>query len=272
MSIDLKNLLISQINELDPGLDTSVGSNFRDLLINPLSTILSSYQSDHERVMNSLSATDPSLFSEEELDALSSNFLVSRNEGAYHIGEIKLYFSEPRALVIPANSRFVYEASGVQYETLSNFTITKSTMSEDIVGGLYSTPAIKVRSLDRTSTGYLAAGALLKSLTFRTPNPKKVQVVTNINGGSQRESNQTLYARLLDSVKTSTLASKGVIENSINSFYPQIKDVQIIGAGDPLMIRDLVEYNPIAENVIEDFKFVVPEESEPNYSKEHEAF
>jgi uncharacterized phage protein gp47/JayE len=263
MSIDLKNLLISQINELDPDIDTSVGSNFRDLLINPLATLFSSYQSDHENVMNSLSATNPSLFSEEELDALASNFLISRNEGAYHVGEVKLYFSEPRALVIPANSRFVYEPSGVQYETLSNFTITKSTMSEGLDGRFYVTPPIKVRSLDRTSSGYLASGALLKSLTFRTPNPSKVQVTSDISGGSQREDNEALYNRLLDTVKTSTLASKGVIENSIASFYPQIKEVQVVGAGDPLMIRDLVQYDPIVENVVEDFKFVVPEESEP---------
>lgn len=272
MAIDLKNLLISQINDLDPQLDTSVGSNFRDLLINPLSTLFSSYQVDHEKIMSTLSVTDPALFSDEELDALASNFLVNRNEGAYHIGEIRLFFSEPRALVIPANSRFIHNASGIRYETLSNFTATKSSMSEEVVGGLYVTPPIRIRSLNRSSQGSLNSGALLKSLTFKSPNPRKVQVVTDITGGAQREDNESLYNRLLDTVKTTTLASKGVIENSISSFYPQVKDVEVVGAGDPLMVRDLISYNPIVDNVVEDFDLVVPKESEPGYSKEHEAF
>lgn len=273
MSVDLKNLLISQINELDPEIDTSVGSNFRDLLINPISTLFSSYQGDHEKVMSTLSITDPTLFSEDELDAVASNFLIERNEGAYHVGEIQLFFSEPRALVIPANSRFRYEATGAQYETISNYTSTRSSLSEEpTVGGLYPTAPIKVRSVNRSTDGSLNSGALLKSLTFKTPAPRRVQVTSPITGGSQRESNEALYERLLDSVKTSTLASTGVIENSVASFYPQVKEVKVIGAGDSLMIRDLISYDPIVENIIEDFKLVVPGESEQDYSKEHEAY
>lgn len=273
MSAKLVNLLIGQINELDPDIDTSVGSNFRDLLINPLATLLSNYESEHQRILNNLSLADPSLFTDNELDAIAANFLVERNEGAYHTGEVRMYFEEATPLTIPKNTRFRHQASGNEYETVSATEVTRSSMEESLdISGLYSTPPLKVRSVDRRSSGALNTGVFLTAVTFRSPAPQRVEVSSDITGGSQRESNEALYARLIDSVKTSTMASESVLKNSIKSFSPQVKDVEIIGAGNPLMVRDLIAYDPLVENVVEDFKLVVPGQSDPAFYKGHQAF
>lgn len=274
MSINLRNLLINQINTLDPSIDTSVGSNFRDLLINPLSLLLEGYQQDHDRILNNLSLRDPKLFSEEELDALAANFLVERRQGEYHTGKIRLYFLEPISMRIPSNSVFVHEASGVSYETTQENTITRSMMEGNVdANGRYYTPSINIRSTTQRNAGALSVNTQLTSQSFKQPRPVKVEVIEEVSGGYAKETNINFYNRILNSVRTQTIASENVIKENILSISPGISHVEVIGAGHPLMVRDLVTYNDLIDNVIEDFSLITADQvDDDGYAKGHQAF
>ena len=271
--VDLTNLLIRQIADLDSDIDTSEGSNFRDLLINPVSSLFSRYQNEHDRIVNNLSLKDPVSLTEDELDAIGANFLVTRVEGAYHTGTIKLYFGEPVSLNLPAGTTFIFDSSGYEYETTSSYTGTKFAMNQTLdVDGYYSSAAIGVRSVLKTADGALSATTRLSIKNSISPTPQRVQVETSITGGSARENNSTYYNRIISSVKTSTLASETVISENVKIQNTAIKDVKVIGAGDVLMKRDLLAYNSLTPNTVENYEYVFSGENDSEYSKGHQAF
>jgi len=273
MSINLTNLLISQINSLDPSIDTSVGSNFRDLLINPLALLLEGYQQDHDKILNNLSLRDPDLFTEEELDAMAANFLLERRTGQYHTGSVRMYFSEPTSIRIPSNSVFLHEASGSTYETTRVTTITRSTIESNVgFNNLYYTPPISVRSTSQKNSGALSVNVKLKSESFKQPQPIKVEVIGEISGGYEKETNANFYNRILNSVRTQTIASENVIRENVIGVSPAIQNVEVIGAGHPLMVRDLVTYQDLIDNVVEDYSLVTQDQFDDGYSKGHRAF
>lgn len=269
MPRNLVNLLISQVNSLDSTIDTSVGSNFRDLLIEPVARILSDYEVDHERVINNLSLEDPTLFTQAELDALGKNFLVERNLGANHVGSIQLFYREPVAVSLPAGTRFRHAASGNLYELVNRVEFTRLTIQGNPSLGLFHTPNISVRSVEKRDSAALNALARLEPVGSLNPAPERVEVAEDIDGGSSQESNPDFYQRILQSVRSTSLASKQAIELNVKEAVNTIQDAQVVGAGDSFMIRDRVAYSQLTQNVVEDF-FLVSQESE-DY-KNHRAF
>jgi|AntRauTorckE6833_2_1112554.scaffolds.fasta_scaffold00277_27 hypothetical protein len=271
--VDLTNLLIKQIAELDPEIDLGEGSNFRDLFISPVSTLFSNYQSEHNRIVNNLTIKDPTKLTEEELDAIGANFLVTRTEGDYHTGKIKLYFSEPVSLNLPVNTTFYFEDTGYEYETINKYTGTKFAMSQTYdVDGYYSTAEISIRSVRKTADGALSSKTILKSKNGVSPSPQRIEVSSSISGGTARETNSQYYTRILNSVKTSTLASESVIESNVKAQDSAIETVKVIGSGDALMVRDLLSYNSLTPNTVENFEYVVSGQATEVYSKGHQAF
>lgn len=270
---DLKNILIEKINELQPDIDTSVGSNFRDLVINPLSTIFEDYQADHDKLVKTLSLEKPENLPEADLDAVGNKFLVTREEGSFATGSITLQYTEPKALTIPKGSRFIKEDTGAEYETIRNFTTTRLDMelnfSDD---GLYSTGDIEVRSTKRTLNSNLNSGVLLKSVNVTSPRPDRVLVSSDIVGAAGREDNASFYTRIKNSVKNSSLASTEVIEGLVKQELAAILAAEAIGSGHALMERDLVEQSALTSKTIDNFLFVTNSIEDEGYSKGHVAF
>lgn len=269
---DLRELLIKQINEVNPDVDMSVGSNFRDIVVNPLSFILESYQRDHKKVLNNLSLKDPSLLSEGDLDSIGANFLVNRKEGSYHTGAIKLFFSEPVALNIPKNTRFISLDTGSEYETISYYTGTRIGMSTTNDFGQYSTGPLQVRSVERNKSAALNKGSLLENKNSFKPTPERIEVVEDITGGTQREDNESFLVRIRSAVKTSSLASSEVIKENIKGIDSTIEEVEVVGAGSPFMRRDLVDYEKLSGRTVESFEYVTKDQDLSIYYKAHKAY
>lgn len=272
-TVDLKTLLIRQINNLDSSIDTSIGSNFRDLLINPISLILEGYQNEHEQILSTLSVQSPDELSEAELDALGSNFLVERQPGAYHTGTVKVYFVSPIPLSIPANTRFFNSSTGYEYETTSAYTITRTAMEQNFeANGYYATAEISVRSIERTQDGAISSGATLGTNSITAPTPARVEVITDINGGSPRETNTEFLTRIKNTIKTNTLASETVLKDEVKGQSNDITFVEVVGAGSDFMFRDLVSYNDLAPNAVETFEYVKSGEALDSGTKQHIAY
>lgn len=270
---NLKNTLIKQIKTLDPSIDTSPSSNFSDILINPLTFILSGYQENHDRLLKNLTLTDPASLQESELDAIGANFLVTRVEGTYHRGAIKLYFVNPTTLSIPANIEFTNSSTGLSYGTIASYNISKIRMSQNLEpDGLYSTDEIPVRSVERDLKSSLNAESTLTNTFISSPAPVSVKVTTDIIGGSPREDNLSYVQRIKNTLKTTSLASPAVIESNLLIEGSDIQKVTIVKAGDNFMYRDLVAYNALTPNTVQDFQYVKAGEGLDPGTKGHSAY
>ena len=271
MSINVKNYIIEKIKEKNPNIDTREGSVFRDILINPLSSILGAYQTEHDNFIKKTSITDLTTLSKSDLDAVASNFLVTRNQGAYSSGYIKLYFIEARPLSLPVGTLFT--AGTYQYQTTSPVNVTKFQMEQNVDDyPNYDSGPILVRAVLPGSTYNIPENTSFSFAGSVDVSPVRIISTTAFTGGEASESNTTFFNRLRDSVHNKSLASPYAIKARIMETFPTVKDVAVIGSGHPFMIRDLTT---LVEDVTnykdEDFNFTYSGQHSGTYDKKHLA-
>ena len=258
MSIsNLRDFFIKKLKELDPDIDTSPGSNFRDIIINPLSELMSPYEAHQNRVLEVLTIKDPEALTEEELDAIGMNFLLERKPGSFHTGNVRIHYDTPLNITIPNGTRLRDTFTGIEYITVRSYTVTRQTLAlNEAADGSFHTNNIEVRTVERIEGGSLGIGRKLDPTVISGPSPLYASVSSNITGGSGRETNTSFYRRIINSVKTSTLASEQVLTDSVIDYSSDIDDARVIGSNSPEMIRDLIAYNELQANTVENFEAV----------------
>lgn len=269
--ISIKNTLINQVSKIDPSVDTSPGSNFRDLVINPMALMFEQYELEQTKVLRNLSLADPLEYTEAELDAVAANFMIERKQGAYHTGSIRLIYSEPTSINIPEGTEFV-ATNGNTYVASRAYVYARQQMATNPTDtGYYQTEDISVRSTFRSDQGTLASDSALNN-TSLAPKPLRIIVSEDISGGSANETNEQFYERLQNTVKTTSLASESVLTSEIKALTNSIQDVVVVSAGSEFMTRDLVAYDQLSANEIESFRYVKPLDYLNTETKQHVAY
>ena len=272
MAVDIKNYVIEQIKNTNPNIDTRPGSVIRDLLVNPLTLVLEGYQLDHQKIIDRQTATDIASLSDDELDAVAANFLVTRNTGQKSQGYIRLYFPSPRALTIPKGTRFTSEG-GQDFVTDFAFQVTRLQMEQNTVDyPNYDTGLIAVTSNTAGDAGNIEAHSTFTLNSTLPATPVKINNTTAFTGGTASESNENFFERLLDTINNKSLAAPTAIKSAIKDFTTSVVDVEVIGAGHPLMIRDLTSLAEEVSNYkVHDFSFTYSGIHDGPYDKKHKA-
>ncbi|MBC8437109.1 baseplate J/gp47 family protein [bacterium] len=274
MAINIKNYIRESIKSSAVGVDSRSGSVWSDLVGNPLTHILEKYEVDQAVTLNDLSLKDETIMSEEALDKVAENFLLTRNSGSYSYGSVKLYFNSPTEVTIPRNTRFSNEDGTKVFETTSNYTITSSSMSlnQQDYFPLYSTGSVTVRSVSKGEEVNVGPYEIVKSVTF-AGSPVKIENSAPTVGGVHQETNTEFKSRIISSMLGPNISSVAGIQNAIKQEFPSIVDVKVIGSGDSRMTRDFSMLVESAQNFKEeDFYLVYPDQQTNFLSKGHEAF
>ena len=257
MAIDVLNFIIQKIKEVNPNIDTRPGSVYRDIVLNPFSSLLSSYQTDHDHVIKTQSVVDLTEVTEAELDAVGANFLIERNSGTRAGGNIRLYFSTSRNLVIPAGTQFT-GPSGLKFTTSSVYSITRSQMEANVDDyPNYDSGDIFIQASAAGVESNLPNGSVFSMDGTTDITPNKTVSVEKFKNGTTGEDNETFFARIIDTVFNKSLASSGAISSQIKTSFTDVQSVKTIGAGHPLMIRDLTSYLDDASDYISDDFYLV---------------
>jgi len=270
---DVRNFVIEQIKGLDPNIDTREGSAIRDLLIEPLAVVLNQYQADHDTILNRTALKDLTQLSDDELEAVGANFLVDRSLGGKSTGNIKCFFNTPRPFSVVAGTILTSDA-GLDYQISSNYSITQYAMENNVDDyPNYSTTDIAVIATVEGEEYNAVAGT---SYTFKTAiqaTPVKITNSTAFSGGEEKESNSTYLTKIKNSVHNKSLASPTAIKSKLQENYTTIVDVEVAGAGHPLMIRDLVSAVQDVQNYkLEDFYLAYSGQHTGKYDVKHTAF
>ena len=273
MPINIPNYIRKRIQELDNTIDVREGSVISDILINPLTSILTPYQLDHEEFLKNQSLTDISKLTEEELDAIASNYLIERKSGSFSSGFINIYFSAPRSVGLPKGTMFTDTSGSLKFETVTEFNITKYQMSQNTSDyPNYDTGKIPVKSVNPGNEYNMKAGTITKSSSLGF-TPLYITNVQAFTGGVQHEDNESFLIRLKDEINNISLASAYGIKSKLKSSYSSIVDIEVVGAGHPLMKRDLTNLvEQVSSYEEEDFYLVYSGKHDGLYDKKHAAY
>lgn len=239
--------LVSWLHAEFPSMDLTEGRVLRNLLIRPaaLFHVLNQTNMDNLRQSMSLKAiTDnPALATDAIVDAVLSNFRVTRHVGTRATGTVTVATSLLRSSTVDQGT--VFNAGGLTYTNLQTYvavTEPSSVLSDQqrlIVKRTDGTYAFTV-PVTATADGSVY---VLRKNTRLTMSPSVAGFIDafateDFSGGSDTETNQQLIDRFPESLAQPVFSGRAQIAALLLGLRPAITAISTIGFGDAEMLRD----------------------------------
>jgi len=269
--INIPNYIRQKLRESGSQVDTRPGSVYSDLILTPLSHILKDFVAYQEEVVNNQSLSNAELMSTDAVDAIAANFLVTRNSGNFATGTITLYLTNPQQLTVPKGTIFA-TAEDLQYVSLSDYLINRHSMQYNRDEyPLYNTAEIPIRAMGPGSTYNVDAGMISKAVNWGGSASKIINRAP-ITGGQIKETNLDLVERIRESIHGANMSSVAGIKKLVNSNFPSMESITVVGAGHPKMQRDLSLLTAAIENYVEEDYYMIYSGITGQLAKKHKAY
>lgn len=242
-----ESFLVSFLQESYPSLDLTEGRVLRNLLIRPAALFHALNQTNMDNLRKSMSLLeiekDPALASINSVDAVLSNFRVTRNQGTRAQGQVTIVISNLLATTIEAST--VFEALGLRYAPLTTYVgvTTQEAVTSDqsrlIVARSDGTFAftVQVEAADVGEQYQLKRGTRF-ALDPVPPGFIDAFATDDFSDGTNTETNEELINRFKLGISQPVFSGRIQIENLLRTNVPGMQQVSIIGFGDAEMIRD----------------------------------
>lgn len=270
--IDIPNYIREKIKQYNPEIDTRIGSVLNDFLIAPLSAILEPYQLEHSQILEQMTLADPSELTDDQLNAVAATFLLERKEGTKATGTVKFYFNTPKSVNIPKGLGL--KAGDVPFNTTSDYAITKSQMESNLSDyPYYTTGPVQVIADTEGESGNVDPDTKFVPLGTINATPIKIINQQAFSGGVDTETSEALFNRIKSAIHGKSLAAPLSIQEKIMDNFNDVVDVQVVGAGDLKMIRDLTNAIEDVENYKSlDYEYTYSGLHFGEYDSKHMAF
>ncbi len=179
----------------------------------------------------------------EVIDNLASNYSVTRNSGSFSTGLIKVVVTSGGSKYLGEGLQFTQPSSGLIYASAQAWTVSSNPSSEDL--RLYTQGANSfffLLPVVATEVGpqYQVENGTIFALVTETDIANFVGATAygNFSTGQAEETDKQLIARIETGMTNKGMTSQMSILAKLSSIYPTIKDISVVGAGDPEMTRD----------------------------------
>jgi len=234
--------LQEKIKAYDSSINPVPGTAIYDLLVGPLYLIIAALRREIANLRRSGDISAYQSLTEEAMDALASNFLLSRRSGTKATTTVRVYFTNPTNVTILPTAYFS-TSDDLKFYPTSTVQVTSDQMALNFEDGFYYAD-ISVEAEEAGTAYNVGANSIVNAIGLtgyiKVTNPYPV-----ING-TDKESNEELYQRILDSITERTPTTERGIRTLVMENFPYVQYVNVVGASDPEMTRDLV---PIYTNI-----------------------
>ena len=248
----LETLLSEQI----PDGRFTQGTPLRDITINALAFIFAQIRKDNNeiRALTSLllaptlsTTVDPDTDKAvgDAVDAILSNWFITRNNGNYSRGIINVYVSKYQDYILPPNTRFQYDRNRAYVPDVEDRTralilrasqlqpvFSKATGSLD---GFYFTQRVIATNY---GLNYNIPPGIWNTATRFSPFVTRITNPQAFSSGTDKESTSDLISRGRTAITVRNLINDRSITTVLKEKYTAINAIQVIGYGDPEMQRD----------------------------------
>lgn len=233
---DVQAFLEDRFAQEFPDLYIAEPGVLRDLFINPLRSILEPFKREIATIARNQSLADPETLSDQDADALLANWFQDRDVGSQATGTVRIFFSSPTTVNIQANRATT--AGGLGFTPVAPVLVSSQEMSFNRLGSLYYVDVPYIS--EEVGDEYNVAADQIVSIeglygVVRVTNPRP------FSNGSAKETNDTLVSKVLSGLsERSMVTQRGAYARSLEAFQGSIDSVQVVGAGDEEMERDLL--------------------------------
>src|SRR5690606_35442814 len=126
------------ILEAFPDVQLRDGKPFRDLFQKASAVINENYEAEKNNFLNKFSLENFNSMTENELDAITSNFIYSkRRSGRYSTGVVRVFLSQRTDIVFDKSVANFKSVSGIKFIPRYDFSIKANNLSFDFTSNKY---------------------------------------------------------------------------------------------------------------------------------------
>jgi len=239
---------------IEGGLFTK-GTALRDLVIKAFSFIFAHISKENEEVrslqslltVQDVATGDPDTDRAvaDSIDAIMSNWFISRKVGAFSRGVVTIEVSRRQDYVLPGNNRFLYNRSRAYFPDVVDPTVSiiipasELTPVTDTTGTIIRYQFQQRLVAARTGEAYdvnpatWGGGRQFSSFATRIFNAEV------FSGGRGRENTDEIIERSNTAIAVRNLINSRSIDATLLERFSQIRRLFVTGMGDPEMQRDL---------------------------------
>ena len=235
-SMPIQDFMEARVQQEYPSLDVGPYSGVRDVAIKPTIPAVNALRTQVDLVRRRQSVANPASLTEDDADALCANWYVSRREGEKVRARVRVYFPSPRSVSASIVNRF-YTNAGLNYYPPSTQTLTAAQMTTQRTGSLYYVDVLV--EAEEPGTQYAVAAGEISNVVGMS-DAVRVSNLAQVQGGSPRETNAELLVRTRRSLTERSMVSARGIFARLMDTYPSIRNLEVVGFGDPEMGRDVI--------------------------------
>ncbi len=234
---DIQTFIRDRIRQVYPDLAIADVDDLMDVLIDPMAVLMEPITREVKLVKLRASLRNIESLSDDEVDALMSNYFESRITGGYAIGVVRAYFSAPQSvslsLVNPASTR-----GGLRYFPTRPQQITADQMLLNVDGSEYYFD-INYTAENRGDEYNVEPGEIVTIANL--PTAVRVRNNRRFRDGTPRETSIEFAARTEAGQSDKTLTvSRGIIR-TLTEAFPALRRLFVVGFLDPEMERDVIK-------------------------------
>jgi len=238
LDTDISTFIQDRLGQEYPDLAADGGS-LDDLFSKPLRLILESFKREIKSVKTNQSIVNADQLSDDETDALASNWFAERQEGTTVTVGVRLYFAAPTSVSVTTEKR-VFTNSGLSFYPVENFLVSSAQMLFNRQGTLYYMDIVV--QAEAPGNDYNVDKNTITGID-NVPGVVKVSNLSAATSGTPRQDNQTFLSSIPTSLTERSLVPKRGITSRLTSLFSDLRALQIVGAGEVGMNRDIVTSN-----------------------------
>lgn len=239
--MDIFDVILKALKETGiPDLDLRPGSGIYTFLVRGSSLIYQAFSAIANRAFeNNIYLENYQNLPEDIVDRIVSNYLIKRRVGDYARGIVRVYFADPRDIVV-TEAIYAVTADGRRYFATNNRRYSRSEIASqyDVTLGLYYLDLV-VEAEERGTSYNIPAGTI--TAVFNIGEYITVTNPDDIRTEAEHETNEQLVARVKTALTLRGLVNSSAIITTLFEQFPEIGDIAVVNYGDPEMWRDLFQ-------------------------------
>jgi hypothetical protein len=243
-SVDIETFLDTRINQAFPELATKSGDAVADLLVKPAALLWDAVIREVVRVQRNLSFRDPATLNTEEAEALGANIFAQRRTGDFARGQGRIFFSQPQNITVsPVN--YATSRAGLRFFPTEVQTIRTEEMALNQAddGTYYFDVNFRAENAgDEYNIGFneLVQIASVEA-AVRVTNLKRFRY------GEPEDTAEEFVDQARSQLSERSLVTLRGITSKLGDAFPELRRMNVVGAGDPEMNRDIVTGGGLGE-------------------------
>lgn len=233
---DIPSFIRDRIVQEYPDMAADNGGMLEDILTKVHQLLLEPFKREIELVKIGSSFANADIMADAEAEALGANWFTDRDGGDFASGPVRLFFAQPTTTRVSTDKQ-VSTNDGRAYFPVQTYLITVSQMAFNRQGSFYFLD-ITVRAETQGDTYNVDIGDITSIQDV--PGVIKVANLTAFITGAPKEDNSTYIGRIESGLTERSMVTKRGALARIDSEFPDVRAIQVIGAGEEGMDRDLL--------------------------------